>query len=82
MRIKVTAEDIKAGIRRDGMACPVALAIKRATGESDVLVGLEDANIGGYVFPLPTKARNFIPRFDDLCEVKPIEFVMKDVTGK
>lgn len=64
MKINVTQKHIDDGKKRISDSCPIALAIKAATGRRAVLVSGNEAQFGGKKYPLPTKARNFIRRFD------------------
>lgn len=83
MKIEVTKEDIKTGMRCNGQACPVANAIRRACPGVSFhvtrslvqwrLVGIQaKLNI-----ELPGKAISFIEAFDFLHEVQPITFELE-----
>jgi hypothetical protein len=79
MLIKVTEDHIKNGRRGSACECPVALAIKEATGCQDVRVGtsrLTIKNLGDdcHDFLLPEKVFNFIWGFDHGKKVAPFEF--------
>jgi hypothetical protein len=78
MLIKVTQSHVDAGVPCDATNCPVALAIRTATGKK-YLVGPD------YVLPprkrypngairLPQKVRGFIERFDANHIVEPFKF--------
>lgn len=46
VKVRVTAEDIASGVRGLACLCPVALAVKRATGTEYVSVGVLSIQIG------------------------------------
>jgi hypothetical protein len=73
MKINVTSEDIKNGIRWSPSSCALTLAIGRARGES-VSVGITCVMIGEEFFSLPQIARDFRRKFDDGKTVEPFEF--------
>ena len=66
--IAVTQEDIDNGIRGSGSMCPVALAVRRRTGDINVSVysrGVLFFNrSSSLVAQLPSTARAFISAFD------------------
>lgn len=72
---KVTQEDIKNGKRGEGRTCPIALCLKR-TGR-EWFVGDTYISSPKKFLALPTKARNFIFKFDDGLPVKPFSFKLK-----
>lgn len=78
MTIEVTPEDIRMGKRNMLCSCPVALAIKRATGAERVAVGGTDALWVSDNEPLkvnlPIEARSFIFAFDEGGQVTPFTF--------
>ncbi len=80
LRIRVTANDIKKGCRRQNGNCPIARAVKRNKGVYSVSVGVTDVsyfvNDTYHFAPLPPMARLFIREFDDGCPVEPIEFTL------
>lgn len=77
--INVTVEDIRRGCRESEFACPIALAIRRATGR-----GVEVTPYSAHLYsqeylvkvkvPLPDDARAFIRRFDGGAAVRPFSF--------
>ena len=77
MRIEVTASDIRYGIRRECLRCPIARALKRATGE-DWSVG----DVNGYplrdkiegVAYWPNEVCAWIEDFDHERVVQPFAF--------
>jgi hypothetical protein len=77
LTIKVTQCDINRGKRAECGKCPVAIAIKRATGENRVVVGAGWARVGEMGYPLPDKVYDFIERFDFAKPVKPIRFALR-----
>lgn len=75
MRIEVTEEDIRKGVRLDCYECPVALAISRAT-ESDAHVE-GDVMLDGNrrrVFVLPDEVTRRIRVYDFVGEMEPFSF--------
>lgn len=64
MKITVSSSHITSGERRISNKCPVALAIKDATGASFIDVSGELATVGKAVYKLPAIAQRFIARFD------------------
>ena len=84
MKISVTEQDIKKGFVGECRACPIALAIERATGRVGVAVARTYVNLGeiratGYhdLADLPESARSFIQRFDSRNPVEPFEFELE-----
>ena len=75
MIIAVTAEDIQNGERCNPQTCPIALAIKRATGKQ-VIVGYDYVVMEGFgkEILMPRKARDFRERFDNIREGEPFSF--------
>ena len=79
MKIVVTAEDIKKGAKKNKCLCPVALAIRRATGRAVAVLPMV-AWIKHYwptqmiSYPLPQVAQDFILNFDEGEDVEPFEF--------
>lgn len=80
MRIEVTQEDIDTGVARDCRACPVALAVRRATGQSARVVVnadeiiLRDSTTGlllGWI-KMPPDVAKFVADFDRGRPVSPI----------
>jgi hypothetical protein len=92
MKITVTQEDIVQGIPMDACHCPVARAVKRATGEENVSVVMCRVNIwepgslrpGGASY-LKRSFRNsgsldkFIEKFDGRQPVKPASFILREI---
>ena len=77
MKIQVTQEDIDAGKQKDIHCCPLALAIKRATGkEIQVVTDYFDlvTENDTQTYELPEIAANFRRDFDHWRPVKPFEF--------
>ena len=77
MKVRVTARDIKRGMKGDIDNCPIALALRRHKG-------MEDAEVGGLasvrrlaVGSLPLEAVKFVGDFDAGKRVKPFEFELK-----
>lgn len=79
-KIKVTKADIKKGKKGSVCDCPIALAIKRATGLKgrDVAVGDYQPEVDGYIFEGPCESlTTFIEAFDGGEKVKPFSFNME-----
>lgn len=79
MRIRVTRADIKNGIPKDSLSCPIALAIRRACPRSTQVSVYENVIIHqcGVRLPpieLPEEALAFIMLFDDQKPVRPFSF--------
>jgi hypothetical protein len=90
VKITVTKQDIRTGCLHDSKACPVALALARATGraarvfieygcKSSHLVSFDDELRGKH---LPLKVSSFIEQFDgstdrDRRKMKPFSFTLK-----
>ena len=77
MKIQVTQEDIDAGKQKDIHCCPLALAIKRATGkEIQVVTDYFDlvTENDTQTYELPEIAANFRRDFDHCLTVEPFEF--------
>jgi hypothetical protein len=69
VKVNVTTQDIKTGHRFEAASCPVAKALRRATGERLVFAWRNgEALIGGKKFKLPEKAEKFIDEFDHYPE--------------
>jgi hypothetical protein len=77
MLIKVTEDHIENGRRHETCRCPIALAIKEATGCSNVSVGQQSATIGVYTHILPKEAGDFVRDFDHRKKVVPFEFELE-----
>jgi hypothetical protein len=74
MKIIVTAEDIKEGLRVSAEYCPIALAAQRAGLCEYPLVGERRITCLHAVYRLPIEACNFIFAFDRYEAVEPFEF--------
>jgi hypothetical protein len=75
LRVRVTKEDIRGGKRSSCLLCPVALAVKRATGVMDARVHSLVIHVGDQKYvATPVIAKNFMDRFDNRQPVEPIEF--------
>lgn len=81
MRIEVTEADISEGVRCDGNACAVAVAIGRAIGTGvdapwfgHIAVCEDEICIGVEQFSVPPEVREFIGRFDMNEPVAPFAF--------
>jgi hypothetical protein len=90
LTVEVTVADIASGRAMCVWACPVALALRRATGTScevwqDVIAFAPPppAVACGYyatcMVPLPRKVRRWVQTFDRLAAVKPFRFRVERV---
>ncbi len=78
MKIDVTAEDIKQGVKGSAMSCPIALAVQRKRGYHGATVGYSTCGaVGRGNWVLPKVARDFIAGFDNGREVAPFSFNLK-----
>jgi ribosomal protein S14 len=74
--VKVTAEDIRTGLRDSAYSCPIAIALCRR-GFRDAAVGTRLVHFGHKAASeLPPKAKKFVSEFDGGQEVKPMSFHM------
>lgn len=83
--ITVTQEDIEQGIKEDTHRCAVALAVKRAMGWNDVLVGGQICNArawesGHKEYKVPEEVRKFVWAFDRGDAVRPFTFELEEVS--
>lgn len=76
MIVRVKRKHIQAGIRKACYGCPIALAIKDASGAQRVDVGQRIVSIDGVHGRLPLKVQQFIECFDDQRSVEPFAFVL------
>lgn len=74
VEIDVTQQDIDKGKRRNARRCPVARALRRATGRRNCYVS-NDVSVGDMYCSLPRRFSTFINTFDDYGrdEVKPFK---------
>ena len=90
MKVSVTLEDIRLGKKRNPCWCPIALAIRRASGLKSPIdaepdeaisddsrrceVGGRTVALRGKVYSLPLEAMFFVAEFDRGNQVSPFEF--------
>lgn len=83
IKVNVTAEDIKKGVRGSDICCPIALALNRevkSTPETQISVNYGFLSVQGtgklimHSETLPCEARLFIRDFDAGNDVKPFSF--------
>ncbi len=83
LHVEVTAEDIAKGKRNRTDCCPIALAISRCNGVSDVGVDEATASMshgGEWVFAeMPKEAAAFVLAFDKRKPVEPFAFDLEVV---
>lgn len=73
MRVKVTQRHINTGRRNSPWSCPIAKAVRGATGRT-ASVGPSEFSVGKRTYRLPARSRRFIARFDWGSPVKPFTF--------
>jgi len=78
MKIHVTEKHIINGKTTNPWQCPVALAIKEATGRKPTVIS-EWYSFNNEELPLPEKVTKFIDNFDRGKKVKPFSFVLKEL---
>jgi hypothetical protein len=78
MRIEVTEHLINIGVRRSSFACPVALALQRATGRRWEVSNTQAENLSGGRFNLPREVSTFTHDFDLGRPVAPLTFELPD----
>ena len=83
MIVEVTKKDIELGLPKSRHACPVALAVRRATGKpradyAEVTV-MRDVIFHGFTKSTrcSRRVKQFIKRFDDGKEVSPFRFRLR-----
>jgi len=76
MQIRVTQTDIKNGVENDLCNCPIALAVKRATGLSVVRICCSWIKYKGNHHDTPDAAIKFIEAFDVGKPVEPFTFTL------
>lgn len=76
--IEVTQEDILQGANRDCVNCPIARAVRRATGNKCLRVGKfsiwDQRQVDADGIPLPVVAKKWIAGFDSGYPVEPFAF--------
>lgn len=72
-KITVTAEHIKLGEPFTAEYCPIALALREKFKDA-VIVGSSGYDIGTHRYPLPTRAKRFVSKFDQGKPVAPFSF--------
>lgn len=71
IEVFVTEQDIRNGRRNNATGCPIALAVRRATGCKDVEVS-SDVTIKGQMACSDEHVKRFVIAFDAKRKVKPI----------
>ena len=80
MKVTVTAEDIEQGVRSHPSACPLALALRRRTGEVVRINDLGDVWRGGRMsYQLFPPAWRFLRNFDAGKPVKAATFMLLEL---
>ena len=73
VHVDVTADDIANGARLDCFACPIALAMKRAT-DAFLAIGANYVEFASHSVRLPREVSDFVFDFDGGYEVQPFSF--------
>jgi len=72
--VAVTSQDIACGVRGDGSACAVTLALKRALDIDSAEVTDRHIRVGALCGDGPEAINAFIQAYDDNRDVEPFEF--------
>ena len=74
--MKIIEEDIKNGVPHNGIACPIANAIRRKYPDAQIIVDRTGTHvkINDLVYPLPKEAQDFVVNFDTTRKGEPFEF--------
>ena len=72
--ITVTQQDILCGVRGDGSACAVAVALNRALDIDSAEVSDRHIRVGALAGDGPESINAFIQAYDDNRDVEPFEF--------
>jgi len=78
--IDITADDIKRGIKKSSLSCPLARAIYREIGCCKPIVHAQRAYIYRDTFNINDAGRDFIQQFDKGKKVKPITVKLLKIT--
>ena len=74
IRIKITKEHIRKGVRGSACECPIALALKETLITNNVHVDMDGMRVNHVSYALDKKDRKFIERFDAGMPVRPYDF--------
>ncbi len=75
MIVTVTQDDINRGVRQHNERCPIARALRRATGIRDISVGLQTVSFKSiWAAQLSYRVWEFIWDFDHGRYVRPFSF--------
>jgi hypothetical protein len=80
--VRVTGTDIRRGLPGDALSCPIARALRRATGRrwaasrTVLRVAEEDGVLGGRHLPAPPEAEAFMRDYDRDRKVRPFTFTL------
>ena len=79
--VRVTAADIKRGVARNCLRCPVANAVRRQFGAVSVAVNNHQVSVdrgyAAFVAPVPLAVRLQIHRYDEGRAMAPFEFSLE-----
>lgn len=78
IKVSVTMAHILVGRRANCINCPVALAMRDATGENRTRAYNYHALVGDVYYRLPERAKRWISKFDEGGEIKPFNFYLQD----
>lgn len=85
LTITITPADIAAGDRSNCFRCPAAIAVARATGDSEANV--YDADFSLWIeahsrhIRAPWEVREFVRSFDGECRPSPLTFTLPDLSN-
>lgn len=77
IKISVNEDELSQGLPGDCLACPIALALINQ-GYNKVWVDDNFVAFNDEVYSLPKNARYFIQDFDNLEDVRPLNFELTD----
>lgn len=78
IRVDIKQKHITGGEPGDPRCCAVALAVREATGCTDVIVDGMTIEVGDREYTTPDLIDTFIDRFDDGLPVEPVSFMLGD----
>ncbi len=79
LKVGVEYGDIDYGVKDDTDSCPVAIALKRATGRKNVAVfSRQYFQIGRKWYIMPKSVKSFISKFDKGLACQPFNFVLNE----
>lgn len=76
--VPVSGCHISDGTMSDSENCPVALALKFATGRKNVQVNEDHIVVGRKEYLMPRSVKRFIAKFDNFQPVDSFRFILKE----